>query len=245
MSDTTTTAPSGTTTATTPPVEDVNTIKAQLTATAEEAATLKAQIAELNKKFEGVDPADYKKLKSKVKEAQKLEAQKDPAKLEEYQAQLKAEYDELYGSQLDELRSQSTKQAAELKELRLSNLALDKASQIFKKDMLPLIKREILAACDYRDGKVVILGEGKDELRKSPSNPRSEMSIDEFIEELADRYPSAIENRNKPGGMNGADKRSSSPQEIPAKFDSWTKDEQVAFMQKHPELQQRVLNGGI
>jgi len=223
---------------------DAADLAAQAAAFEQDNFTLKAQIAELNKKFNGIDPEEVSRLRAKVKEATKASVGSDPKKLEEFEATLKAEYDKTYGAELDHLRGLTTTQTQEIKELRLTSTVIDRAAQVFKKDMLPLIKREVLAACDFRDGKVVILGDDKKgDPRKSPRNPRADMTIDEFIEELSDRYPSAVESKNLKGGMNGSDKRSSVPQEIPLNFNSWSRAQQVEFMTKNPELSKRVLNG--
>lgn len=241
MSDPNTPAP-GTTAGTSSASADD--LAAQVAAFEQESFTLKAQIAELNKKFSGIDPEEVKTLKNKVKDFTKAGIGNDPKKLEEFEANIKADYDKQYGTQLEELRNDNNTKAQQLKELQLENTAIDKASQVFKKDMLPLIKREVLAACDFRDGQVVILKE-KGEIRKSPRNPQVAMTIDEFILELCDRYPSAVEGKNKAGGMNGSDKRASIPTTMPVDFSTWTRSEQVEFMKKNPEIRGRVLNGGI
>lgn len=242
MTDTTDKGAAGTGDATT----SADDLKAQVAAFEHDNFTLKAQLAELNKKFSGIDPEEVSRLRNKVKEATKASVAADPKKLEEYEATLKAEYDKTYGTELDNLRGLTAKQTQEIKELRLTTTVIDRAAQVFKKDMLPLIKREVLAACDIREGKVVILGEDKKgDPRKSPRNPRSDMTIDEFIEELSERYPSAVESKNKAGGMNGADKRASVPTTLPSDFQSWNRAEQVEFMQKNPEIRAKVLNGGI
>lgn len=155
---------------------------------------LQGQLAELEKKYsqfssiyKDVDPDEYKSLKTKLEEAERAAADKDPAKLEE-----------LFNRKMDRYRSESETEKQRLldqlgvlqktnKSLAVTDKVMSEVGALFNQDAIKFIKREVEESCDLdEDGTIVVKDDGGDVLYKG-ARP---MTLKEYGDYLADKYPS-------------------------------------------------------
>lgn len=182
----------------------------------ERARRFEAQAVDREKQLEryrNIDPDEYHALKDSVFQYQKKEATTDPAKIDELVQSKAQELEEAYKQQFTEKDSTIQTLEGELKELRVVDRAMSKATSIFNDDALPLIKEEIRKHCDFVDGEIVIR-EGE-KLARSKSNPSENMGVEEFLTSLAEKYPSCA----RPKGVTGTRRPG---EQVSGNFDSST-----------------------
>lgn len=189
MADNTTTA-----TPATVSVEEYNKV-------VERARTFEAKLSDYEHKikaFDGIDPVAFKAMKEDYDNLRKESAAGDKDKINALMAEKEKEYATRYGTKYTELEGITKAQAAELKKLKVTNVAMQKAANIFTADSLALIEHKIDQSCDWdKDGIIVKGADGKPVV--SAKDPRQNMSVDEFLESLAAAHPS-IAKSNATGG---------------------------------------------
>lgn len=167
----------------------------------ERARTLEASFVDAQKKLEsykGIDPNEFYALKDVVKTFEQKEAQGDPKKIEDLLKKAETEVANRFKNKLDEAEEKANKLANELKTLRVTEVALQKASSVFIPESLEWVKRAVNDTCDYVDGNIVVKGQdGKPVYSKE--NPASLMGLDEFLKDFANKNPYMVANKQLGG----------------------------------------------
>lgn len=172
--------------------------KAEYEKTLERARRFEAMATDFEKRYKGFDPEEYKAVKEENLLLKKQGAVGDQKKIDELIEAQKQELEKRYSSKYEELEGVTKTQGKELKELRVVSKAMTKAAEVFNTDALPLIRREIESSCDWQDGDIVVLGEDQ-KPRASKVDPRKNMTIDEYIGELSEKFASCAKPKGKPG----------------------------------------------
>ncbi len=165
------------------------------------ARTFEAKLTDYEHKiktFDGIDPVAFKAMKEDYDNLRKESAAGDKDKVAALLADKEKELTSRFSGKYTELEGLTKTQAAELKKLKVTNVAMQKAANIFTADSLALIEHKIDASCDWdKDGIIVKGADGKPVV--STKDPRQNMSVDEFLESLAVAHPS-IAKSNATGG---------------------------------------------
>lgn len=173
--------------------------KADYDKAVERAQKFEAKVADFEKRFSGVDPEAFKAYREEVEILRRESVKGDPKKLEEYEAKIKTELDKRYSGKLGEYESENSKLKQELKNERVISKAVTAAAGRFNSDANDWITHLAQTSLDYEEGKIVVRGEdGKP--RPSKVNPRDNMGLEEWLDEVAEKYPSFA----KPTGKGGA-----------------------------------------
>ena len=179
--------------------------KAEFDKAIERARTLEASYVDAQKKleaFKGIDPNEHFALKDVVKTFEQKEATGDPKKIEELLKKTETEVAERFKNKLLETEDKLNKTASELKSLRVTEVALQKASSIFIPESLDWVKRAVNDSCDYVDGNIIVKGQdGKAVYSKE--NPASLMGLDEFLKDFANKNTYMVANKQLSGSMQG------------------------------------------
>lgn len=171
----------------------------------ERARTLEASYVDAQKKlelFKGIDPNEFYALKDVVKTFEQKEATGDPKKIEELLKKTETEVAERFKNKLQEESEKANKLANELKSLRVTEVALQKASSIFIPESLDWVKRAVNDSCDYVDGAIVVKGQDGKPLY-SKENPANLMGLDEFLKDFASKNTYMVANKQLSGTMQG------------------------------------------
>ena len=135
--------------------------------------------------------------------------------------QFKTEFE----NKISELTSTNSTQAEKIKDLTVYREAMGIAANLFNSDSLELIERVVKERCDLVDGKVVIYKEGETNGERvvalSPTNPSQNMSVEEFMNELAGKYKSAAKPKQKSGTMTGKEQVNGTVDETGLTVQDW------------------------
>lgn len=165
---------------------------------------LQGQLADMEKKwnqfssmYKDIDPDEYKTLKQKLDEAEKVAASKDPQKLEElWEKKLKKIRDESESTKLT-LEQELQQLRQKNKTLAVTDKVMGDLAGLFNSDAVKFIKREVEEFCDLdEDGSIVVKDENGDILFKG-ARP---LTVKEYGELLVEKYPSLA----KASGVGGA-----------------------------------------
>lgn len=171
----------------------------------ERARALEASLVDKEKKlesFKGIDPNEFYALKDSIKVFEQKDATGDPKKIEELVKKTENEVAERFKNKLQEESEKANKLANELKSLRVTEVALQKASSIFIPESLDWVKRAVNDSCDYVDGTIVVKGQDGKPLY-SKENPANLMGLDEFLKDFASKNTYMVANKQLSGTMNG------------------------------------------
>lgn len=205
------------------------------------------QVEELNKKLlkaeESAAWAQRELEKAKTVKADRDKMLDDKAKEGDPDA-IKKIKDEAQ-NKIAEIEERLNKQLSEtsnaLKHERVTKGAIQAAAQYFNDDALDLIETKISKHCDWEDGQIVIKDE-KGEIRYSETNRREKMTIDEFMKELASKYPSIAKPTGKPGTQQPGHKTNSNDRTVSiAQLQAMTSAEQSEAFKKDPNLAREYL----
>lgn len=155
---------------------------------------LKGQLTDVEKKYnqftsiyKDIDPDEAKQLKSKLEEAERKAAEKDPAKLEElFERKMNK-----FRSEVETERTGLTQKLAayekEVKTLKVTDKVMSEISSLFNQDAIKFIKREVEDYCDLdEDGCIVVKDENGEPLFRNGKY----LGVKDFGEMLAEKYPS-------------------------------------------------------
>lgn len=192
---------------TTKPAEVVT--RAEYESVLEKARRLEAENVDYSKRFKGIDPDRVRANQEELDILRRESTGGDPKKIEGLIAQKENELKQTFGKTIDELKGTVGSLTSELKGLRVTNVAVQKAAEIFRADGIPLLRREIEDNCEW-DGQAIVVKGADGKPRMSNKDPRQNMSLDEYLGELAEKYPSIAKPRSKSGAMDAGETASSS-----------------------------------
>lgn len=170
-----------------------------------------AKFTDMEKRFDGIDPDKAKADADEIKILRRDAAAGDQTKIDELIANAEKEAEGKYSKKLGEYEAENIQLKNALKNERVVKSSLSKAAAVFNDDALEFIETKIAASCDFEDGAIVVKDEaGK--VRPSPADPRKNMSVEEFLSELSDKYPSFAKAVGSNGGRQGGTKGDTSAQ---------------------------------
>jgi len=168
----------------------------------ERARRFEAQLIDANKRLEKFAGIDVEKYHAVLEDYDNLRKEKATGSREEIDALIEDKRKEIegaYKTHLDEAKNKSLTLEKELKQLRVVDRAKTKAAVKFNEDALDLIQNPIERDLDFIDGAIVVRDAGG-ELRRSPNDPSKNMDLDEYLDELASRFPSIVKSDYRGGG---------------------------------------------
>lgn len=146
------------------------------------------------------DQRELQRLKSAKDERDKMVDDKaktgDPEAIERLKKELRDEF----ATREERLAADLAKTSKELKHERVVRTAISKAAELFNADSLELIQSKIETSCDWEDGDIIVKDD-RGEVRYSNKNKRERMTLEEYLGELREKYPSCA----KPSGPSGTD----------------------------------------
>lgn len=191
-----------------PTVEE---LQAQLEVATATAHKLEAEAVHKGKeleKFKGIDPVEYGALKDEVSILRREQAKGDPGKLDELLAKEKQELEKRFGTKFTEYEGENKQLKSELQKLKVVNPALVKAAGIFRDTELDLIQMKIEQELTLDGNEIVAKGADGKPL-PSKLDPRKNMGLEEYLNNLAEKYPGAAKPKGvatgkESGATNGA-----------------------------------------
>ena len=148
--------------------------------------------------FKDVDLDAYKAMKEELDLLKRESAKGKPDEIEKLVGEKEKEIDKRYRKKLDEYEKEKDDTIKELNRLRVINPTMLKAAEYFNSKELSLIQMLVERDLSWDNGRVIV----KDESGKpkaSIKNPREDMGIDEYLEELTELYPNCAKPRQTSG----------------------------------------------
>lgn len=209
----------------------------------ERAKRFEGQVADLEKKvkaFGDITPDHIHAMREELDSLKKANTGVPKDKQDELEALLKKKYDDQIKALSDRAEAAEKERDAErgqMKTLKIKTAVLPKLSEIFNSDSAALIEREVLSACDI-DGDTIIIKD-KDGKIRSAKDGKGNMSPDQFLGELAEKFPSCAKPTNKNGTMNGNERKYNGGGDVSlGQYQKMSKAEKMAL----PEEQFQKLN---
>lgn len=179
----------------------------------ERAQRFEAQLKDLEKKhqqfasmYKDIDPDEAKALKTKLEEAERKAAEKDPAKMEELFERKLNKFKQGWDEEKTTITYELEKLRKENKTLKVTDKVMSEIAGLFNPDALKFIRREVEEQCDLDDDNTIVV---KDEDGSPIFKNGKYLGIKDFGEMLVERYPSLA----KAQGVSGS-KDSGSGQKV-------------------------------
>jgi F0F1-type ATP synthase membrane subunit b/b' len=160
--------------------------------------------------YKDVDPDEYKNLKSTLEQKDRELAEKDPAKMEEVWERKFNRFKTDAETEKAKLLKDLDTYKAENKTLKVTDKVMAEISGLFNPDAVKFIKREVEEFCDLDDdGSIVVKDENGDIVFRNGKL----VTIKDFGESLADKYPSLAKSTGSSGTRDATpgEKRPSRP----------------------------------
>lgn len=207
----------------------------EYTKAVERARSLEAESVHYKKeleRFKNIDPDEHFALKDAVKQAEREQA-KDPKEQEDI---IRRQLSEEYAEKIQALESELGQQRKTNHELQVVDKALDKVADRFNSDTLPFIKGIIRESVDIDEQGNFLIKDAQGNQRLNGS--AKPMTLDEFGQELAEKYPSMAKAQTAAGGKQAGQKVSGNGQSstLPSGFDSWSKDQKTDWFRANPDF---------
>lgn len=161
-----------------------------------------AELVDLKKRmdaFKDIDPERVRADREALERLQKEKTAGDPKALEEWQTSKEAEIKGRFDKKLTEYEATNAELLKKLTRLEVVNPAMRKAADLINPTELDMV--EILVERDLMliDGKICVRGKD-DKPAPSVKNPREDMGLEEYLEELAEKHPAWARSTMQPGG---------------------------------------------
>lgn len=214
--------------------KDIDAERAHAQAAKQEAQAAQEKVADLEKQV-GTMKTEIDGFKNK-------DASGDPkaveARVKQAREDAEADLRKSYGKQFDDNKTLIESQGKELNKFRVVNVGLQKAAGKFIDGAMSHVERAIEENCKFVDGRIVVVGkDGKP--RMSPGDPRTEMSLDEFLDEFAGANPFMVPPSTQRGTDDGKRKAGAAPNESikapPSGFEAWDVAARQKWMTDNPE----------
>jgi len=182
---------------------EVQTQLAEATSKMTELTNKNSELSEQLGIYKGVDLTKIEEDRQKLRDLQTQSAGGNPEQInqmvEERVNQEKERFKSDYGSKITDLEERLGARNQELKELKVVDRAFGKVSTMINEDVAEDIKNIIRRDVDMVEGNLVVK-DSEGNIRLSRANPKSNMSLDEYISELKTARPSYF----RPEGKSGA-----------------------------------------
>lgn len=190
---------------------DNSSLESELTRQKEINQNLQARLTDFEKRWGWTKDHDPEGIKAKIEDYDNLRKSAtggDKDAIDKLVSDKEKEIEGRYSRKFSEFESENTNLKREVKNLRVTSVAMQEAAKFFNADGLPLLKPMIESNTDFVDGKIVVIDNGKP--RASIKDPRNPMDLSEFMELLTKDYPSIAKSNSvgagKPNGtkINGS-----------------------------------------
>lgn len=168
-----------------------------------------AKATDYEKRYSGIDPDAVKAKLEDYELLRKERATGNPQEIDklikarELEAEMRVKKD--YAKKLEELEGMTSKQASELKQLRVTSVVMKEAAEIFHPSALELIESVVTRDCDWSEEGIFVKGEdGKP--KTSTQDPRRTMDVKEYLSTLAQKYEACAKPTAIPGGKQSGSK---------------------------------------
>lgn len=209
----------------------------------ERAKRFEGQVVDLEKKikaFGDITPDHIHAMRDELDGLKKANTGVPKEQQDALEALLKKKYDDQIKTLTERAEAAEKDRDSErgqMKTLRIKTAVLPKLSEIFNSDSTALIEREVLGACDI-DGDAIIVKD-KDGKIRSAKDGKGNMSPDQFLSELAEKFPSCARPTNKNGTLNGNERKYNGGGEVSlTQYQRMTPQEKMAL----PDDQFQKLN---
>lgn len=170
----------------------------------EQNQRLKGQLTDVEKKYntfssmyKDIDPDEARILKSKLEEAERKAAEKDPQKMEELFERKIKKYQGEWESEKSTLTQTLEALKKENKTLKVTDKVMAEIAGLFNADAIKFIKREVEELCDLdEDGVIVVKDENGDPIFRNGKY----VGIKDFGDMLVEKYPSLAKAQGTGGG---------------------------------------------
>lgn len=173
-------------------MKTVEELQAELDAVTNKAHKLEAEAVDKGKqleKFKGINLDEIGALKDEVTILRRESAKGDPAKIEEVLAREKAELEKRFNSKYSEFESENLTLKQKIQKYEVVTPTMSKAATIFVDTSLDLVNMLVEKDLASVDGEIIVKGpDGKPQA--SAKDPRKNMSVEEYLEGIANKYPS-------------------------------------------------------
>ena len=184
-----------------PPVEtftadDVKGLQDRVARLDKENREKEQKFKDLETKLKGVDVEEYKTLKAQLAEAEKKAAEKDPQKMEELFDRKLARLREDAAEEKRKLDEELARLRQQNKTLAVTDKVMTQISGVFNDDVQDVVKRIVEEAADLEEDGTIVFKDEKGDVVYNGAKP---LTPKEFAEQLADKRPSLA----KPQGATG------------------------------------------
>lgn len=183
--------PQGSTEVKTVPVEEFEKMRSR-------AQNFEAKVTDFEKRYSGIDPEAFKAMKEDYELMRKEKAGKSPEDLDKLIKDKESEFEKRYGKKFEEMDGMLKQQSSELKRLKVTNVVMKEAADVFHASALELIESVVNKDCDWSDDGIVIKDE-QGKARMSSTDPRKPMDVKEYIGSLASKYEACAKATALPG----------------------------------------------
>jgi hypothetical protein len=209
---------------------------------------LQGKLADHDKKWGWAKDQDPDQIKGRLSDYEKMRTQSaggDTNAINALIAEKEAEIQNRFSRKLTELETESANLKGEVKNLRVTSVAMQEAARFFNADGLPLLKPLIESQTDFVDGKIVVLENGKP--RVSNKDPRNQMDVAEWLEILTKDYPSIAKSSVVGGAQPTGQRMSGSGTTLTAnEYRNLSALDQQKYMRSlQPTEQRKLLNSLI
>jgi len=180
---------------------DVATLQTELARLKEINQNLQGKVADFDKRWNWTKDHDPEAIRAKLEDYDNLRKQStggDKDAINKLISEKEKEIDSRYSKKFGEYQSENEQLKREVKNLRVTSVAMQEAAKFFNADGLPLLKPLIESQTDWVDGKIVVTDGSKP--RTSLKDPRNQMEVGEWLEQLTKDYPSIAKSNSVGGG---------------------------------------------
>ena len=193
------------------------------------AKNFEAKLTDMEKRFSGVNLDELRAAAAEAAELKKKGAVGDEKKINELITEAENKAFKRFEGKLSETEKERDAMRSRVTRLEVIHPANKAAADVFNPDMLELLEG-IFEKSLFLDGdKIKVRGEdGK--AKASIENPREDMGLNEFLGQLANKFPSGVKATNKAGaagagGTKNTNGHTSSGGVTPAQFAKMGPDE--------------------
>lgn len=195
----------------------------------ERARNFEAKFTDFEKKYEE-SQRGWKEENENLKR-QLAQKSDNPEDLDKWKNDVKVGLEKEYGEQLTGLKTQKEQIEAKLKKVLITDRATSIAAGLFNDDAIEFIRMKVEMDCDL-DGEDIRI-KGEDGFKRSKADPTKPMSINEYLQSIAEAHPSLAKPKGKGGTDTGQKKYSNGNTDItPQDYASMTPEQRSELRAK-------------
>lgn len=172
---------------------------------------------------------------------------KTPEEINKLLADKEGEFERRYSGKYTELEKRAAEAEAKIQKYEVVVPTMHKAAQLFRAEELELVNILVERDLASQDGKIIVKDkDGKPQV--SNKDPRQFMSVDEYLETLAAKYPGIVKPKTIGTGKSEGETSTATGTDgsaIPADFISWPKEKQSAWFTANPKAREAFMAGKL